>query len=201
MPSGTTAGASGRCPSTSGRTAAPCSRARAVGALRPTQIDRRPALGLTSAGFIIFLVVLTVASGAVTVRLWPRLAAKGVKPVLGRIGMLTLTQVVALLAVLAVGNRHYVFYSGWDDLLGTNTSQAQIKVVKARTGGPGPQPAPNANVNANAIIRPLGVKHGHRDPKVDGSLDAFHFRGRATGLSTDTYVMLPPQYYQPAYAR
>lgn len=153
-------------------------------------------MGLTDIGFIVMLLFVVVLTVAATVAVWPRLAGGGVTPVLSRLGMLAVTQVTILIAVLAVVNRHYVFYSGWDDLFGTNAVAGKIKHDQARATG-GPLPVSPA---AQTTVKRLRTHSGRQNPARDGALDAFHIDGQVTGLQADTYVLLPPQYFQPAYA-
>ncbi|MCW2903754.1 MAG: putative esterase [Streptosporangiaceae bacterium] len=150
-------------------------------------------MGLTSAGFLVVLFVLVAITAAGTVWWWPKLAGKGVVPILGRIGVLALTQLTALVAVLALVNDHYVFYSGWDDLLGTNAGVAGIKHVQARSG--------SVRVAiTTAPIKRMNLHRGHQDPARDGALEEFRFQGPTTGLRSDTFVLLPPEYFQSPFA-
>jgi S-formylglutathione hydrolase FrmB len=150
-------------------------------------------VGLTGSGFIGLLFVLAVMSAAATVWCWPRFAGQGMVPVLSRLGLLAMTQVVTLLAVLVWVNAHYDFYAGWDDLLGVNAGAARLKHVQASVGSVA---APVADVP----VKRLSPTGKGADPGRDGALEELRFRGPNTALSADTFVRLPPQYFQPAFA-
>jgi Putative esterase len=150
-------------------------------------------VGLTNGSFIITLFAAALTAGALTVRLWPRYARPGTRHVLSRIGLLTLTQVVALLAVLVYLNAYFEFYSGWDDLLGTNAGTAAIK--RGQIGGTRSTPPA-----APMAISALGPRRDRRALARDGLIEKFRFTGQTTGLSAEAYVVLPREYFQPAYA-
>jgi S-formylglutathione hydrolase FrmB len=151
-------------------------------------------MGLTGGGFIALLFLVVAVLFVFTVWWWPRGARSGPVPVAARIGLLVGTQGVTLLAVLVAVNAHFEFYSGWDDLFATNAAPAKIKHVMAKAGGPVKQ-------IDTATIKRIGTAAAKRDPAVSGATEEYRFQGQATGLSAETYVLLPPQYYQPAYAR
>jgi S-formylglutathione hydrolase FrmB len=148
---------------------------------------------LTSGGFLGVLFLIVVAAMTTTVWYWPYCAGNGLRPILSRLGLLAGTQLTALIAVMAVVNARFMFYSSWDDLFGTNAGTAQIKRVQARIG-PGTRPKPVTPVKR------LPLRGGRPDPARDGALEEFRFQGQSTGLSADTFVLMPPQYFQPAYA-
>ncbi|WP_131742250.1 alpha/beta hydrolase [Actinomadura roseirufa] len=171
-------------------------------------------MGLTGGGFIALLFFLMAALVAFTVWWWPRGAGPTAGPapagaasdrsaparatlvrlVLARLGLLVLTQAVALLAVLVAVNAHFEFYSGWDDLFALNAGSAKIKSVRARAGHGAP-------LAAALPVKRLGPRGPGHEPAKTGALEEYRFRGPETGLDADSYVLLPPQYFQPAYAR
>ncbi|MCW2883304.1 MAG: hypothetical protein QOE54_3404 [Streptosporangiaceae bacterium] len=151
-------------------------------------------VGLTSGSFIVTLFLAAIAAAALTVRLWPRYAGRGTRQVLSRIGLLALTQVVALLAMLTYVNGYFDFYSGWDDLFGTNAGAAAIK--SGRLGGTA-RPAPPVSP---LTIATLGPRKDQQTLTRDGLIEKFRFQGQSTGLTGEAFVMLPPEYFQPAYA-
>jgi S-formylglutathione hydrolase FrmB len=148
-------------------------------------------VGLTGGGFIGLLFLAVAALVAFTVWWWPRVSRSGTRAVLARLGLLALTQVAVLMAVLAAVNAHFEFYSGWDDLFATNAGAAQIKRVEARAGKAAP---PLAAITVRRLSR-------KGDPAKVGALEEYRFRGAETGLDADSYVLLPPQYFQPTFAQ
>ncbi|MBW8483963.1 alpha/beta hydrolase [Actinomadura parmotrematis] len=150
-------------------------------------------VGLTGSWFIGTLFLLVLALGTVTVARWPRLGGRGVRPVLARTGLLAAVQAAALLAVLTAVNAHFEFYAGWDDLFGTNAAPGRIQRAEARAGH---VPA----VAALSIHRLAPPGGAGRDPRKAGALEELRFTGASTGLPADGYVLLPPEYFQPAYA-
>ncbi|MCW2900983.1 MAG: putative esterase [Streptosporangiaceae bacterium] len=149
-------------------------------------------MGLTSSGFIDLLFVLVAVSITAAVWSWPRFAGPGAAPVLSRLGLLAVTQVATLVAVLAWVNAYYEFYAGWDDLLGVNAGVAQVQQVRGASPVPGPV--------ADVPVKRLSPTGKGANPGRDGAVEEFRFHGANTALSADTYVRLPPQYFKPAFA-
>jgi hypothetical protein len=150
-------------------------------------------VGLTSGGFIFTLFLAAIGAAALTVWVWPRYAAHGTWPVLSRIGLLAVTQVAALLAVLAYFNGYFEFYSGWNDLFGTNAGTSAIK--RGQIGGARPAP-----LSPTESITTLGPHRNQQTLAKDGLIDKFRFRGQSTGLDGEAFVMLPREYFQPTYS-
>ncbi|MFF0389125.1 alpha/beta hydrolase [Kitasatospora sp. NPDC004615] len=126
-----------------------------------------------------------------TVWLWPRLAKKSWQAVLGRLGTIIGTQLAVMCTLGLVANNYFAFYSSWADLLGTNedgpvTIQNQML---GRTKG--------VEKISSENVRDTGAMG--RDPAQVGRLEKVRLPGAATGLSTEGYVYLPPQYFQPAF--
>src|SRR4051812_38373758 len=151
-------------------------------------------MGLTGGGFIALLFLVVALLFAFTVWWWPRGARSGPGAIAARIGLFAGTQAITLLAVLVAVNAHFEFYSGWDDLFATNAAPAKIKHVMAKAGGPVKQ-------IDTATIKRIGGAAAKRDPAVSGATEEYRFQGQETGLAAESYVLLPPQYYQPAYAK
>ncbi|BAJ32076.1 MULTISPECIES: alpha/beta hydrolase-fold protein [Kitasatospora] len=179
-------------------------------------------MGLTSTTLLLFTIEVALVVLGATVWWWPAFAERHWRAVLGRVGMLLGSQ-FALLAVLGlVANNYFSFYSSWNDLLGTGPD-APVSVRAA--AAPGAQPAPtgsaassaasaaptaSASASASAEADPPNlpvlpaeetgsepVNASGRDPQKVGAIRAVRIPGARTGLSTDGYVYLPPQYFQP----
>ncbi|WP_030234041.1 alpha/beta hydrolase [Streptomyces sp. NRRL S-350] len=150
-------------------------------------------MGLTSHKVLALTVLIAVVMMAGTVWLWPRLARKSWQAVLGRIGALLATQLTVLAALGLVANNYFAFYSSWDDLLGTGDTGPVVIHNKADASG-------------RLLVETIGrasVKGGGalgREPAQSGEIRKVRIDGAVSRLSTEGYVYLPPQYFQPEYA-
>ena len=151
-------------------------------------------MGLTSHKVLALAVLMAVVMMVGAVWLWPRLAKKSWQAVLGRIGTLLATQVAVLAALGLVANNYFAFYSSWDDLLGTGSTGPVVIHNKADASG-------------RLMVETIGqasVKGGGamgREPSQSGEIRKVRIDGRESRLSTEGYVYLPPQYFQPEYAQ
>ncbi|MER7756138.1 alpha/beta hydrolase-fold protein [Kitasatospora sp. NPDC097643] len=150
-------------------------------------------MGLTSHKVLALTVLIAVVMMAGTVWLWPRLARQTWQAVLGRIGALLATQLAVLAALGLVANNYFSFYSSWDDLLGTGDNGPVVIHNKADASG-------------RLLVETIGhasVQGGGalgREPGQSGEIRKVRIDGAVTRLSTEGYVYLPPQYFQPEYA-
>jgi len=148
-------------------------------------------MGLTSHKVLALSALLSVLAVAGTVLLWPRLAGRGWLPVLGRLGTIAGTQLSVLCTLALLANNYFAFYSSWDDLLGTG-EDGPVTVQNQLLGrDPGVQQLSTENVR--------GTGATGRAPEQVGRLEKVRLPGASTGLSTEGYVYLPPQYFQPGY--
>ncbi|MBF9069705.1 alpha/beta hydrolase [Streptacidiphilus fuscans] len=162
-------------------------------------------MSLTGSGVLILGVVLTVLSVAGTVWIWPRLAKRHWWAFLGRIGTIVVTQVLLICTLGLWVNDSFSFYSSWSDLLGigakgpvTVGAGAGAGHTASGSGLHGPAGA-QVQVLGQTTVASAGI--GLLDPAKAGKLERVRFPGTVTGLTTDGYVYLPPQYFQPAYAK
>ncbi|MEV7611620.1 alpha/beta hydrolase-fold protein [Streptomyces sp. NPDC089799] len=134
--------------------------------------------------------LLALAVLALTVWVWPRLSARGPRPVLGRVALqLAVTLTLGVPLLLAV-NSSYGFYSSWGDLVALAREE--------RTTGPGGTAAEGVRVDGTHSWR----HRGSSDPAVIGRIDSVTLHGARSGISTRAYVHLPPEYLSaPASAR
>jgi enterochelin esterase-like enzyme len=174
-------------------------------------------MGLTSPAFIRLAIAAAAGSLAVLVWAWPRLAGPRLSrflpvAVLARLTALAVTQILVVGAFLVWLNAYFAFYGTWAQLLGTPSRPAPAPAV---TTAPRPGPAqllihrsaPGPAPWGSGI--PLAAPRGRilapgldRKPAVDGELLQISFRGQRTGVpSGPGFVYLPPEYFQPAYAR
>ncbi|MFD7902227.1 alpha/beta hydrolase [Kitasatospora sp. NPDC059722] len=152
-------------------------------------------MGLTSHKVLALTVLIAVVMMAATVWLWPRLARKTWQAVLGRIGTLLATQFTVLAALGLVANNYFSFYSSWDDLLGTGGDNGPVVIHN------------KADASGRLLVETIGhasVQGGGamgREPAKSGEIRKVRIDGKLTRLSTEGYVYLPPQYFQPEYAQ
>ncbi|MFC4910301.1 alpha/beta hydrolase [Actinomadura gamaensis] len=148
-------------------------------------------LGLTSWGLIVLLLVILAAVLAlVALRGWTRLGGTGPLAWAGRIGVLAGVQLVIVALVLTAVNKYYLFYGSWSDLLGAAGGDSRV-VEK-------PPANPHAAATSQVTVVPaaqLGPGHG-RTPAKDGLIQHLDIQGVRTGLKSEAYVYLPPQYFQ-----
>lgn len=145
---------------------------------------------------VITLSVVTVLVIAATCVYWGKV--RGPRPVRvgARAGMLVANQLIAVLLLGCLVNDWGYFYSSWSDLLGTQSEQGHL--VEAAGGGPLHE---HKAVGVTQLGRSgPGTSAQRATWAKDGRLLQVHIQGRSSGLSTNGYVWLPPQYYQPAYA-
>ncbi|MFJ3792442.1 alpha/beta hydrolase [Kitasatospora sp. NPDC090091] len=145
-------------------------------------------LRLTGLPLQIIASIVAIGVFAATMWLWPRFGGRSWKAWLGRIGAFLATQISVLVAMGLIANGYFGFYSSWTDLLGTN-------------GGPGTvvDHQPNAAVAITGEQK-FYAQQGSNPERV-GLIHKVDVKGATTGLSTDGFVYLPPQYFQPEYAK
>ncbi|MFF8834403.1 alpha/beta hydrolase [Streptomyces sp. NPDC015130] len=146
-------------------------------------------MGLISNKVLVLAVVLAVALFLVTVWLWPRLARRGWRAVLGRVGLLLVTQVALFAAVGLAANRSFLFYGSWADLFG---QQQDMGVVVDHSAA-----AKDVRV---VETKGLNVPGGSR-PEVGGQIQKVVIAGDRSGITSPAYVYLPPEYFQKKYAK
>ncbi|MER5637465.1 alpha/beta hydrolase-fold protein [Kitasatospora sp. NPDC002227] len=149
-------------------------------------------MGLTSHKVLALSALISVLLVVGTVWLWPRLARKTWGAVLGRIGTILATQLAVMCTLGLVANNYFAFYSSWADLLGTNDN-SPVTIQSQLVGGK------KTGVQQIAAENVRGTNTVGRDPQLVGKLDKIRIPGAGTGLSTEGYVYLPPQYFQPEY--
>ncbi|MGW4551279.1 alpha/beta hydrolase [Streptomyces violaceorubidus] len=143
-------------------------------------------MGLTSDKVLALAVVAGVLLFAGTVWLWPRLAGRSVRAVLGRVGLLLATQVAVFAAVGLVANQSFGFYGSWADLFGREGGQGVV-VDHSADAGDGP-------------LRVVGERRaaptGGARPEVSGRVEEIRVVGRTSRIASPAFVYLPPEYFQ-----
>ncbi|MFF2815835.1 alpha/beta hydrolase [Kitasatospora cineracea] len=148
-------------------------------------------MGLTSHKVLALSALLSVLAVGGTVRVWPRLAGRGWRAVLGRLGTIVGTQLAVLCTLALMANNSFAFYSSWDDLLGTG-DDGPVTIQNQLLGR-----TPAVQTLAAENVRDTGA--AGRAPEQVGRLERVRLPGASTGLTTEGYVYLPPQYFRPEY--
>jgi len=155
---------------------------------------------LTSSALVYSLIALAAVSLAATLWFWPRLARQRPLPLLGRLALLTVTQVAVLAVLLLSVNNSYGFYTSWNDLL--HPGGAPLVLASSdRPKGAAPdadklvQPTTEGGLETARDLLPQGK------PEEVGRVDSVKVTGTESGLSDQVFVYLPPEYFIPRYAR
>jgi enterochelin esterase-like enzyme len=183
-------------------------------------------MGLTSVPFMSLMVAVAVGSLASIVWLWPRPDGGRLARIGARLGLIALSQMLVIAAILACLNGYFSFYGSWSTLLGTAASRPHVAgavalskpilVTGTDLGPAGRAPAGRAQtdkpVHSDAKSRkgpgPQTASGRGRRAITSVSLASagevlqVSIRGQRTGIGVAAdYVYLPPQYFQPAYAQ
>ncbi|GAA1193088.1 enterochelin esterase-like enzyme [Kitasatospora gansuensis] len=150
-------------------------------------------MGLTSHKVLALSALVSVLMVAATVWLWPRLAKRSWATVFGRLGTILATQLAVMCTVGLVANNYFAFYSSWADLIGSNQDGPVVIQSQLADGRKGAVVQTISNENVR------GANTVGREPAVVGKLEKIRIPGAATGLTTEGYVYLPPQYFQPEF--
>jgi len=177
-------------------------------------------MGLTSGSFGTLMFVLAAAGIFGVVAFWPRAARQRPLTMLARVGMVGLSQLLVIAAFLVYLNSYFGFYASWSQLLGSGTApvvrvekaagqdQSALVVTAAEAA-----PAPGGSVPKNAGHIPVAEGHGASgligqagrkgaNLQQTGELLQVNITGQLSGIAVvKDFVYLPPQYFQPAYAR
>jgi S-formylglutathione hydrolase FrmB len=156
-------------------------------------------MGLTS---LPFLVVLSVAAAATVIAaawLWPRVAGHRPRHLAGRAGVLIITQMMVVAAVLGWLNAYFTFYGAWSDLL---SPPHPVKPAAQGSAASEPPGATQPIVVTKRNVARMPHTPRHAGPSRDGEILAVRITGPRTGIKVPrSYVYLPPQYFQDAYSR
>ena len=169
---------------------------------------------LTSAPFLVLLSLVAAATMAATTMLWPRVAGHKASHVAARTGLLIATQLTAIVAVLGGLNAYFSFIVSWSDLVGTHASTTpQTAQGKGHGAVVAPIIVTRTQIAAGAHQARPATKPGTTQPAAtpslpraeraaaNGEILTVQIRGERTGITVPrSYVYLPPQYFQGAYA-
>ncbi|MFJ2111151.1 MULTISPECIES: alpha/beta hydrolase [unclassified Streptomyces] len=142
-------------------------------------------MGLTSRKVLVLAVLVAVLLFVATIWLWPRLSRRAPSAVLGRIGMLFVTQVTIFAAVALAANQYFLFYGSWGDLFGQEQDLGAVVGQAAAAGR-----------YATVMETQHTSVPGSRQPAVAGQIQKIAVSGPKSGINSTAYVYLPPQYFQ-----
>jgi enterochelin esterase-like enzyme len=138
-------------------------------------------MGLTTTAFLVLLAVATVALPAGLLFLWGRLRGPRVAQVGMRLGLVLVAQLSAVMLALVAVNDQYLFFTSWQDLLGSP-----------------PPPSAIASVGGRQLVGPSGavsISTPLSRPQPDGGQLLTEFvRGDRSGVTGRVLVHLPPGY-------
>ena len=175
-------------------------------------------MGLTSGVFQVLMICVAVAGLAGVVWAWPRVGGHRGRHVAGRLGLLAGSQILVVTAFLTCVNGYFGFVGSWSQLVGTDRQPMAVSASgPAAARAPahrapsflitGIQPGPEPHGRLLAARAPGGLPAAGRhpaepSPALTGRLLQVSMTGPRTGITVrGDYVYLPPQYFQPAYAR
>lgn len=146
-------------------------------------------MGLTSRTFLILVIVLALGAPVATMLLWLRVKGPGPVRGLQRLALIGVCQLTALAVAATVVNNTFYFYSSWADMLGTS------RVVASSSS--------NGTLPAAAAVESSRIAAARRSQPggSHGVVLSQTIHGVASGLSAPALIYLPPQYFQPQYAR
>ncbi|MFF4901584.1 alpha/beta hydrolase-fold protein [Streptomyces sp. NPDC001068] len=162
-------------------------------------------MGLTSRTTVYATAALAALCVALLVWLWPRFARSGPWQVLGRLGVIGVTQLTILAAFACALNSSYQFFGSWGELLG-DVDTAPVGVTQAAGGSGGS--VNEVSDGHGALVQPAGDQQLNRVSGLPdgpaaavGRVESVRIVGRRTGVADPAFVYLPPQYFQKAYHR
>ncbi|MFF4701439.1 alpha/beta hydrolase [Streptomyces chattanoogensis] len=160
-------------------------------------------MGLTSRSLLYATAAAAVVCVGLTLWLWPRFAGRGPRALLGRLGAIVATQLTIVATLGLAVNANFEFYASWHELLGLY-DDAPAAVGKWGNGGTaGPVGDPSKGLVQASGPDGLDKVHGlpKGPPDQVGRVESVRIVGKRTRVVDGAYVYLPPQYFQPQYAR
>ena len=153
-------------------------------------------MSLTGRPFLALLIILTIGLPIATVVLWSRLRPGPLSCLARGFGVFASQRVAVLLAAVFVNNYGF-FYSSWTDLFTTGQPTTSIfSSTDPHVPGKGGNPATAGGITTTTY--PSYSTPSQRNKR--GRIDTVTIDCASTGMTSQGYVFLPSQYFQPAYA-
>ena len=146
-------------------------------------------MGLTSPALVALLTVATVLLLVAILWWWPRLAARGPRPVLLRVAALAALQLSVLSLIFVVINNSAEFYASWSELFGTETGGGGVIIGQQAAGEGGGRAIAPVTVTASSAVAGTGPA-----AEPGGQVQTVTFFGQLSGLRVPGFVYLPPGY-------
>jgi enterochelin esterase-like enzyme len=152
-------------------------------------------MGLTGEGFFALVIVGVIALPVLTILLWNRIPGPKPLRVGSRLGLIGLSQTMAVLLAALWINNSFQLYDSWSDVLGNNGATGAIEAATPQGVGKGAVDAKNgvlgaALPNAKLFTDLGGVQNGYQAT----------ITGAESRVEGSVMVWLPPEYFEPAYA-
>jgi S-formylglutathione hydrolase FrmB len=170
-------------------------------------------MALLGTSLIVVLALVAVSIPVATVLAWSRLGGPVLLRNVLRVGMLIAGQVATVLLAAVLANDYGQFYASWGDLVGTSSAPASIRYYGAgatpasRSGSRtvpalSPGSGPTGSTGASGQLRVIGDSSWSSPSQwsTRGRLESVVISGSRSGLSTQAYVYLPPQYFWHSWA-
>ncbi|RNI22260.1 alpha/beta hydrolase [Flexivirga caeni] len=165
-------------------------------------------MSLLGKPFLVTLVILAVIAPVATLVLWPKARGPRALRVVGRLVLLGVCELTAVLLVLTAANDYGQFYSSWSDLLGTvhgHYATAQYGATAAPARRPVVKDAQIVRRPAQDLgtLQVQGVDNwsSPKQWRTEGKVLKVRITGRRSHLSEQALVYLPPEYFSPKYAK
>ncbi len=154
---------------------------------------------------VVTLAIVAVVAVAGTLVLWGRVQGPSPARAAQRVAMLVACQVTAVLVVAAGINNYGYFYGSWSELLGQQSgSTPVVHGTGVVASGPTWRPRVRLSIAPETIGPAAVVAAAWSRPSqwsTRGRIEAVQVQGARSGISEPVLVYLPPQYFQPRYAR
>ena len=152
-------------------------------------------MGLTGEGFFALVIVGVILLPLITILLWNRIP--GPKPVKvgSRLGMIAMSQAVAVLLAGLWINNTFQLYDSWSDVLGNNGATGAIEAAT-------PQNVGKTAIDAKNGVPVATLPNAKLFHGLNGVTDGYQvtITGAESKVEGSVMVWLPPQYFEPAYA-
>ena len=152
-------------------------------------------MSLTGSPLLVLVGVLAVLVPVLTIVVWRRLGRRAIATVAGRIGLMVVSQVLAVSFVALSVNDSGYFYGSWSDLLGkTHHTGHIVSVTGSRTHMAHVTPA----ITRARFGRAVRVQRA--DWSRVGRVLPVTIGGATTGLQERALIYEPPEYFQHRWA-
>jgi len=134
-------------------------------------------MGLTDKSLYYSLIVLSIAAFISTIYLWPKLAPKKVPHIVGRFGILLLTNLLIVTTLGISLNNYGGFYTSWSDAFGIQSNTTTLK------------DAVNLSSTAKRISA-SDLKHGKISASGTVTIERI-LNGKQSGAAGHVWIVLP----------